>query len=156
MGKNWPEICKIDNHSLRLALSQIDAKQDLGIRLTTAFPECFTEGEDRGPVPLSSIVRKMHELCHPSELMIDDALKAMKVPFVRWSCTEGNYGEYFPKFTIGLLSDEFQEENDMNFGSTITIDGSEFVIVTEPCEEVALVPAELILVDTRNFGPEHS
>jgi len=87
--KNWPAICTIDNWCLRMAIARVDIKSEWGVRLQTAFPECFTGEKVNGPVPLSALqevardnnVKYNHREEAPGIFLFTmDALEDLSVP----------------------------------------------------------------------------
>ena len=56
--RNWPVLCQVsrENNLFMIVLATVDLTTPLGRRLATAFPDCFSETQVRGPVPLSLLV----------------------------------------------------------------------------------------------------
>ena len=51
--KNWSEICKVKDPHVLAALAWTDLNSDFARKLAAGFPECFSDYEVGGAVPLS-------------------------------------------------------------------------------------------------------
>lgn len=56
MGRDWKAICALPNKNLQFAFAQTKESDPLHANLRAGFPECFREGPDEGPVPLSVLL----------------------------------------------------------------------------------------------------
>lgn len=154
--KVWPEICKINDWNLMVALSRADLKSELGRRLRRGFPECFTENalETHGPVPWSLlVVRGKDEAARKGETHAQDLwglgiLDEFNLPHETISITDENYQRY-GRGNEWLFVPELAGK--CGFGKVAKWNNHDYVSVS-PCDqsndwcdgETVLVPAECI------------
>ncbi len=163
MYKNWPEICKIENRRLRIAIATLDVTSEQEASIAAALPWLFTEQEVSGPVPLSVLMdhagRKNDEFglkrtyeSVSRELNDWGALEEYHIPtivLVGGETTEPpNMIDDFP------VPDDFPE--DAEFGDIVEIDGYKWFIaeISETKWFVVLAPLERIFIDVYEYKHE--
>ena len=153
MGKNWTEICKFEEESVRWAFACLKLHSADGRAFQTAFPQCFTEN-DCGEIPLSIIVKKMRTLNDPDDWMIENALQALAVPYQRWATDERHYADNYEE-VAGCVPRALVPT--LTFGATAVIGGASVVVVESDIDsdnilgEIIMAPRERVLPDVTSL-----
>ena len=155
MNKNWKQICKISSVDwcLMMALAHADPKTPTGRRLQKAFPKCFSWKRRRGPVPLSLLQEEAIKNNEEQRGGYDapevaiaslEVLEKFGIPHKRFSATRENAIQYgFP-----LIPEEIVEK--CKFKSVVTFQGQQYIVIEHIADEVCLVPAECVHVDSNH------
>jgi len=134
--KNWQAICKIDDWHLRMALTKVYIKSDLGIKLQTAFPECFSGDKVRGPVSLSALqevareenVRSKNDWGNPEEcLWTLDALRDLGVPCLTGCWDYNSHRTHLEYSADWILFDDSFPRPD-HFGEVVEFKGEKYFV----------------------------
>ena len=148
--RNWPAICEVssDNRLLMTLLATIDLATDRGQRLSTVFPECFSDELVQGPIPLSLLRFESFELYrkdYPEEakdtvLTSYDSLTPRGIPYLSFDIKGRNIacGD-FPTLPEHIAKDS-------PFGSVVEHEGKQWVVVenNDSCEELHIAPLECV------------
>jgi hypothetical protein len=90
MGKNWKAICALSNKNLQFAFAQTKESDPLLEQLRKGFPECFTDGLDKGPVPWSTLKQLQFELDGTSRGIDTHVLQEVGIPYQIYADVPGH------------------------------------------------------------------
>jgi hypothetical protein len=148
--KNWPEICKLGEVDPMLmaavATVKLSNPDDRIEQLIAAFPECFTDKEIAGPVPLSAIRRsaqlkgrKEHGAENGRDFPVSFEAVPAYIPLQQFDWNDDRSGIPLPE-SIPKNAPQ---------GSIVTWEGKQFVVLecNIECRWLHVAPAELIRVD---------
>lgn len=145
--KDWHEICRIDDWNLRMALARVDMASDMGHKLQRAFPECFTDTETQGPIPLSVLKeeasRRSQEDYRASHYRwwVDlDIAKDYNIPFTRiYVLDDEGQGN---RKGLPQLRDEDITDGMVDFGEIVTYKRQKYLVIEDNGDTVCLSPVE--------------
>lgn len=151
--KNWPEICEIGKRNVRLmmAIATIDMKDPLAARLVGAFPECFSEVEVRGPIPLSILreyarqsgFKEDGNLNGEDHLVFYYATHHYSIPVIEFACTDDQGGrDVLTKMETPPIPNT--EWMALYTGDLLAYEGAQYIVVDKDDEFFCVAPAECI------------
>jgi hypothetical protein len=154
--KNWPEICKLGEedsfHLIMIAVATVDLYQrdERVEQLVAAFPQCFCSTQTYGPYPLSVIranaermKRQRGEGSGGGDHPISYGAFPADVPLLGFD----KFGNNQVGSDLSLLPSSIDPRIEQ--GEVVSWEDKNFVVLenNDDCEELWLVPAELIRVD---------
>lgn len=160
--RNWSAICEIQDWCLKMVLARVDLDSDEGKRLQTAFPECFTREESRGPIPVSILMGYARQQSSRSGeggakyLEFSGALEYFNVPFITLLIDrDSDLGLYHAARIsegelreIGLVYEGWiGEPLDEYFGRIVEYQNHKYFIAQPPSNDLILVPSEVLVLD---------
>ena len=144
--KNWSEICKIEDWNLRAALTRVDMSSDAGHKLQRAFPECFTDVNQPGPIPLSVLkdeaAQRSREFRHSHyNWWVDlEIANDYNIPFTRIYVIDddgkGN-GQNLVQLQVGDVT-----EGKIEFGEVVVYKSHRYLIIEDNGYTICLSPVE--------------
>lgn len=155
LHKNWSVIRELgkEDRLLMLVIACLDLENPMPHtdKLVAAFPECFAEEQQHGPYPLSYIRRLGTEMQdpggngakHPQSYGVDSRLN---MPCILLAYDEKQLAMY--PDTLELRPDNISMASPQ--GAIVEYQGRQMVVLenNEDCQEIALVPVELIDVNS--------
>lgn len=163
MYRNWKEICQIPNARFMQALALLDLESEFGQMVAKRLPEYFTEEEQVGPIPLSTLFALSRRAAqrHNGGSGETDCLvsyndywkrEGVNIPIFSFSTVEEN------TFDDPMLPAEIESQIDAlgrraEVGDTFVWEGKSVVLLENNddkrghCFLMYFAPAELIAID---------